>query len=276
MESFYTALLGVVAEQQPMTVRQVFYQAEVRGLVEKAESGYSKVQRALMILRTDKRLPWGWIVDNTRWQRKAHTHTSVADALRDAAASYRLAVWSGLDQRIEIWCEKDALAGVIMPVIDEYDVPLLVARGYSSASFVYSAASQINADAQEGIHTFVYHLGDYDPSGQDAARDINAKLTEYAVSDSFTFTQLAVLPNQIDFFQLPSRPTKQSDSRSKGFSHRSVELDAIPPDILRRLVRHTIDEHLPDGFMENIRLVENEERRGFTRMMADIGAYELE
>ena len=37
MESFYEALIDVVEEQQPMTVRQVFYQAEVRGLVEKAE-----------------------------------------------------------------------------------------------------------------------------------------------------------------------------------------------------------------------------------------------
>jgi hypothetical protein len=33
---------------------------------------------------------------------------------------------------IEIWCEKDALAGVILPVSREYDVPLMVARGFSS------------------------------------------------------------------------------------------------------------------------------------------------
>ena len=35
MESFCDALLEMVAAQQPMTIRQVFYQAEVRGLVEK-------------------------------------------------------------------------------------------------------------------------------------------------------------------------------------------------------------------------------------------------
>ena len=102
------------------------------------------------------------------------------------------------------------MAGVLMPVLDEYDVPLLVARGYSSASFVYSAASQINADAQDGLHTFVYHLGDYDPSGQDAARDINAKLTEYSKPGSFSFEQLAVLPYQIADLQLPTRPTKKT------------------------------------------------------------------
>ena len=34
-----------------MTVRQVFYQATVRGLVEKAESGYGKVQTDFTVMR---------------------------------------------------------------------------------------------------------------------------------------------------------------------------------------------------------------------------------
>ncbi len=34
-------LYDIVAAMEPMTVRQVFYQATVRGLVEKAESGYT-------------------------------------------------------------------------------------------------------------------------------------------------------------------------------------------------------------------------------------------
>ena len=62
----YNALLDAVEQQWPMTVRQVFYQAEVHGLVEKAETGYMKVQRALMALRKNKRLPFRRIVDNTR------------------------------------------------------------------------------------------------------------------------------------------------------------------------------------------------------------------
>ena len=42
MEPFYQVLLDVVREQQPMTVRQAFYQAEVMGLVEKEETGYGE------------------------------------------------------------------------------------------------------------------------------------------------------------------------------------------------------------------------------------------
>ena len=40
------ALFDIVAEQQPMTVRQVFYQATVRGVIEKTEAGYAKVQNS--------------------------------------------------------------------------------------------------------------------------------------------------------------------------------------------------------------------------------------
>ena len=49
-----------------MTVRQVFYQATVKGLVEKSEAGYGKVQTDLALIRRDGELPYDWLVDNTR------------------------------------------------------------------------------------------------------------------------------------------------------------------------------------------------------------------
>ena len=51
--------------------------------------------------------------------------------------------------------------------------------------------------------------------------------------------------DQIRDWNLHTRPTKQSDSRAKGFSDISVELDAIPPDQLRAMVRDAIEDHLP-------------------------------
>jgi hypothetical protein len=117
------------------------------------------------------------------------------------------------------------------------------------------------------VYPPAYLDGDGDPSGQDAARDIEAKLREYAPAGSFVFEQVAVTPEQIRAYQLPTRPTKQTDTRAKGFSTISVELDALPPDILRGLVRDVIEAHLPDGYMANLRFVEQEERRGFARLL---------
>ena len=43
VEARRKALLTIIEAGKPMTVRQVFYQATVQGIVEKAETGYSKV-----------------------------------------------------------------------------------------------------------------------------------------------------------------------------------------------------------------------------------------
>ena len=47
MEARAEALIDIVEEISPCTVRQVFYQATVRGVIEKTEAGYGKVQRLL-------------------------------------------------------------------------------------------------------------------------------------------------------------------------------------------------------------------------------------
>jgi hypothetical protein len=70
-------LLEIVAAMRPMTVRQVFYQATVRGIVEKTERGYDKVQNDLVLMRRAGVLPYEWLTDSTRWQRKPQTFNSV-------------------------------------------------------------------------------------------------------------------------------------------------------------------------------------------------------
>ena len=135
-----------------MTVRQVFYQATVAGIVEKTEAGYAKVQTDLVVMRRAGELPYGWLADNTRWQRKPRTFDSVEDALEETARFYRKALWTDADAYVEIWLEKDALSGVIYPVTAIYDVPLMVARGYASLSFLHSAAEYIKDARRADLH----------------------------------------------------------------------------------------------------------------------------
>ena len=133
---------------------------------------------------------------------------------------------------VEVWCEKDALAGVLMEETKVYDVPLMVASGYSSISFLHSAAMAIEA---KGKPAYIYHFGDLDPSGVDAARDIEAKLRRYAPGAEIHFERPAVTREQVEQWNLPTRPTKQTDTRAKKFgSATSVELDAIPAGKLAR------------------------------------------
>ena len=154
---------------------------------------------------------------------------------------YRRDLWTDAGRHVEIWLEKDALAGVIYPVTDLYDVPLMVARGYSSLSFLHEAAEYISS---LDVPSHIYHLGDYDPSGVDAGNKIDRDLREFAPNAEIHFERIAVNPDQINAWNLPGRPTKTTDSRAKNFGETSVELDAIAPDQLRHLVKETIQKHV--------------------------------
>lgn len=262
-------LRDIVAAMKPMTVRQVFYQATVRGIVEKSEAGYTKVQSDLVQMRRSGTLPYDWLADNTRWQRKPDTYDSIEEALRETARLYRKRLWSDAGAYVEVWLEKDALSGVVYPITDIYDVPLMVARGYASLSFLHNAADYINSVS---VPTFIYHLGDYDPSGVNAGEKIEQTLREMAPKADITFRRIGVTPEQIDEWDLPARPTKTSDSRAKGFSSLSVELDAIEPDLLRTIVERAIQKHLPPEQFKVLIAAEESERELITSMVAAMGA----
>jgi hypothetical protein len=252
-------LYKLVDNMRPMTVRQVFYQASVRKLVDKSESGYFKVQDDLSIMRRAGRLPYDWLADNTRWQRKPSTFDGPDHMLRSAVMTYRKDLWCRASRYCEVWIEKDALAGVVMPVTELYDVPLMVARGYSSLSFPYSAAEYIKSLK---VPAYIYHLGDFDPSGVNAGEKIEQTLREMAPAAEIHFERLAVTEKQIEDWRLPSRPTKQKDPRAKKFGHdESVELDAINPDQLRDLVRAVIERHLPAHELKVMQEAEESERK---------------
>lgn len=264
------ALLNIVLEIQPCTVRQAYYQATVRNLVEKTEAGYDKVQRAIVELRRSGELPYGAIADNTRWMRKPVTYSRLSDALEATATFYRRDQWADSSAYVEIWLEKDALSGVLMPVTSRYDVPLMVARGYASLTFLASAAEAIR---EQGKPAYIYHLGDLDPSGVNAAEKIESTLRELAPDAEIHFERLGVTDEQVRQWQLPSRPTKTTDSRHKTFGRaQSVELDAIAPDQLRELAESAILRHVDPDQLRTLRVAENSER-SILRMFAK--SYEI-
>lgn len=256
-----SALINIVAEQQPMSVRQVFYQATVRNLVPKTENGYQMVAKELGDLRRARLIPFSWIADMTRWQRRPRAYSSIANALAETAKFYRRRLWDDADAYVEIWIEKDALTGVIYPVTSEYDVPLMSAKGYPSLSFLHSAAELMAAE-ERPRPCFVYQFGDHDPSGVDAARAIETSLREMAPRAEIYFERVAVTPAQIGAWELSSRPTKTSDPRTKKWTGGdSVELDAIPPETLRSLVRVCIERHIDRDKLEILLVAEKSERQ---------------
>jgi hypothetical protein len=260
------AILDILSEDNPQTVRQVFYALTVKGVIAKAEMEYHRtVIRLLVEMREAGKIPFTWIADNTRWQRKPATFTGLEACLSNTSKFYRRDLWAAMPVYVEVWCEKDALAGVLMEETEVYDVPLMVSRGYSSLSFLHSAAMAIKAKRKP---SYIYHFGDLDPSGVDAARDIEAKLRRYAPNAEIHFDRPAVTRAQVEEWNLPTRPTKMKDTRAKKFVGTSVELDAIPARKLRELVRQCIERHVDQQQLEFLRAAEKSERELLTAWAA--------
>jgi hypothetical protein len=229
-----------------------------RGGVPKTEVGYRAVQREVLKMRRARLIPYHWFQDGSRWRFAPSTHDSLSDALNDTARLYRRALWRDSDVYLEIWSEKDAITSVVNIVTDEWDVPLLIARGYASASFLWEAAGQIKEVGKDAV---IYQLGDHDPSGVDAWRHTQDRLRAFVDDEVDVYCeQLAVTPEQIRELSLPTRPTKSSDTRARGFAGESVEVDAIPSPTLREIVRHAIEQYADHDQLEILRAAELSER----------------
>ena len=263
----YQRLAGIIRAQSPCTVRQVFYRATVAGLGSKDEHFYDRVCRYLVYMRERGLISFGDIADNTRWMRKPRTHGSLATMLAEQQTFYRRALWRDQDVYVEVWLEKDALSGVLYDVTSEWDVPLMVTRGYASLSFLHNAA-----EALRDIHkpSYIYYFGDFDPSGVDIPRHVESKLREYARGADITFKRVAVVEEQIRELDLPTRPTKTSDSRSGKFQGESVEVDAIEPNQLRDMARQAIEAHIDQETLERTEQIEEQERKTLENMVVHL------
>lgn len=262
------ALREVIAEiadaEQPITVRGLFYRVMSRGLVPKTEAGYRTVQGETLRMRRRGDLPYGWITDGSRRRLRLRAYSGLDQVLNETARLYRRRLWDDQDVYIEVWTEKDAITGVVQPVTLQYDVPLVVAKGYASETFLWEAAEEI---MEVDKPTFIYQLGDHDRDGVQAFDTIAAKLRDFVPGEiPITFERIAVTPNQIDELGLPTRP----DKTDSGFGD-CVEVDAIDSITLRALVTESIERHIDQDALRITEIAEDSEREVLRRIAGEHG-----
>src|SRR5215212_10108730 len=261
-EALDIALVEIVAAESPITVRGVFYRAVARGLVPKEETtGYRKVQRRLLKLREDYTIPYGWIVDGSRTVYGYTRYRNAEEFASTVQARYRQDYWAESDEYVQVWIEKDAMSGVVRQVTDEFGLDLYVTRGFASVTYLQNAAEDISVEDRP---VYVYLLTDYYPSGMNIADKVEEELFERSGYADVGVRRLAVTPEQIEAWNLPTRPTKRPRRSlthyERSHSAASVELDAVPPDTLRSLLRSTIEQHMDQWKLAQMKMVEQEER----------------
>lgn len=245
-------IYDIVAEHQPASVRHVFYLGVVNSVpgITKNDSGYNKVQRMLVDMRMSGEIPFDWIVDNTRWQRRPRSFDDVDDCLNETARFYRRNLWARTGETVEVWAESDSIAGVLTDVTYRWNVPLMVTKGYSSITFANNAVEAWRAD---GRPVTVYYIGDHDPAGL----AIETKLLDYfnGWGIDVTWERIGVTWDQVEMYDLPGTTPK----KPYGFP-LAVEAEALPPGILRDLLDAAIRKHVDPDELELHEIIEHEER----------------
>lgn len=230
-----------------LTLRQLYYQFVSRGYIENSDKAYKALGKVVNNGRLAGLIDWSAIEDRTRNLDAPPHWRNPEEIIRGAAHSYQEDLWRGQPHRVEVWVEKEALAGVIEQACEEYRVPFLSCRGYLSQSEAYAAGKRLARYGNKGQNPVIIHLGDHDPSGIDMSRDNEDRLREFSGS-SLTFRRIALNMDQVEEHRPPPNPAKITDSRAMGYideyGPESWELDALEPELLIDLVKSTIRQYM--------------------------------
>jgi hypothetical protein len=261
----------LASQERPATVRSMYYRMVSKRFLPKDERAYRLVQRTILDMRRQKIMPWQWITDSSRrvWGKaRFGDMKSYGDYV---AANYYKDYWLDSPVNVEVWCEKDAIQGVVGPTVyNDFGLDLYVSKGQSSASYLYEAAESIRED---GRPTVVYILSDFDPAGFRIGERIEAGLREHLPEEQdLRAVRVAVSYEQIQRYNLVTRPVKKKDTDAAEFMRQygdvSCELEAMPPTTLRGLLAEHLHEHMSPNKLRIMKLAEEEERKGFAQIYA--------
>lgn len=226
-----------------LTLRQLYYQFVARDFLANLQSNYKRLGSIISDARLAGMIDWSAIEDRTRNVEEPTTWHDPASIIKACASQYKEDLWNGQPYRPEVWIEKEALVGVIVPVCNRWRVPYFACRGYASQSAQYAASKRFQSTLSDEQKPIILHLGDHDPSGIDMTRENGAKV-ELLVRNPVEVRRLALNMDQIRQYNPPPNPAKETDSRftayRKRFGNESWELDALDPTVIDALIDREI------------------------------------
>jgi hypothetical protein len=113
-------------------------------------------------------------------------------------------------------------------------------------------------------------LTDFDASGMNIAETVERDLVKHAKPVGVVVQRIAATRKQIEEYGLIAQPVTRSDSRARTFTReygtQTVELDAIPANAVRRLIRESVERHMDARRLEVLRIAEREARAGLIEL----------
>jgi len=245
-------IIDELAEYKPLTLRQIFYQFVSREYIENKQSQYGMLSKLLKHARIDGYIPWGDIEDRVR---SYHDLTGWLDSSRFIKTSlnyfltgYKRDLLQSQDIYLEIWIEKDALSAIFTRVAEEYTVPVVVCRGFSSASFLNDFKERL--ELKDDKKPMMLYFGDFDPSGMEMLPAMQETLENEMGVTGVEFKRIALTKQDIRRYNLPHDPRaiKANDTRTskhvQAHGMYAVELDALRPDVLTQKIKGAIEAEI--------------------------------
>ena len=138
-----------------------------------------------------------------------------------------------------------------------------VGRGYDGWSSIHNAAERFLDKSENSITTTILYFGDFDPSGEDMVRSLQERLAELGAEPEVIKCSLTA--DDVQRYNLPPDFAKKTDTRAAGFIAKngdvSVELDALPMDVLRTRIVEEVEARMDLDALEETRQTEEDDRQ---------------
>jgi hypothetical protein len=240
------AIIDIVSERAPVTVRGVCYALFTMGLIsDMGTNNTGKISRVMTDMRERDALDWTLIVDGSRAIDRASLWKNTTSIISAAVQTYRRDNWQDQPTLVEVWSEKSTVQGVLAPVLDDLGVTFRVMKGFGSFTAVRQAAED-SLDVPVDRDAVALYVGDWDPSGLYMSEvDLPSRLERYG--SRWAFERIAIVHDDLGRLPHFDTATKAGDVRLKWYlenttadPHKSWELDAMDPNDLRQRVREAI------------------------------------
>src|SRR3989440_11950133 len=161
---------------------------------------------------------------------------------------------------VELWCEKSTMNDVLEPLCQHYGVNLQTGLGELSITATLALARRLE---EAGKPARIFYVSDCDPAGQSMPVSVSRKV-EYFVRTLGLAVDVRVFPviltlEQVQYYQLPRTPIKDTERRRVGFEDRygegAVELDALEalyPGELQAVLQQCIESYYDTSLAERV------------------------
>lgn len=153
---------------------------------------------------------------------------------------------------VEVWIEKTTMDDVLIPLCASLDVNLVRFGGFGSEIAMAKLLQRVN---RHGKPARILYISDFDPAGDAMhvaiARNIEFYRPTLAPGSDIALQRIMLTREQIDRYELPRVPIKETDVRKAKFEAvngaGAVELDALEalyPGEMRTIVRAAIEPYI--------------------------------